>query len=383
VRLLFRLVHDYYERYPTAKSVSSEELKAFYDFQYPSAQEKDFHISLINEAFSLDVRPELAQDMLEHMVERHFASGLVSKLLPVVEGSKYGVVPELYTDVEEYHSLMANPPVKEGILTPNTMSVAELIAEELAEEGLDWHIPALTNTIGKVRRKTLGLIYAFVDSGKTSFALSAASAFAKQLSTTEECIVYAGNEEGASRVNFRFTQALLNITKTQFKADPVQTERERQEKGWSRVRIFDSVSRVSHVRKLLEEYRPLIMFIDQATKVDAETQDKEVTAIRKLFNQYRELAKMYDCAIIGVTQGVGDAENKKWLKLSDIYGSRVAIQGELDYAIGIGRIVDDPAKEHTRFINVPKNKLHDGEGAKIITTFIKDRCLWRPVEFKK
>jgi hypothetical protein len=91
------------------------------------------------------------------------------------------------------------------------------------------------------------------------------------------------------------------------------------------------------------------------------------------------LAGTYNCAIIGVAQGVGDAERTKWLKLSDIYGSRVAIQGALDYALGIGRILDDPAQEDLRFINVPKNKLHDGHGAKFTTHFQRTICRFQEV----
>ena len=79
--------------------------------------------------------------------------------------------------------------------------------------------------------------------------------------------------------------------------------------------------------------------------------------------------------LLWVSQGVGLAENTQWLKLSDIYGSRVAIQGALDYAIGIGRKIDDPVSEDLRFINIPKNKLHDGEGGKFVVNFSKQTCL--------
>ena len=99
-------------------------------------------------------------------------------------------------------------------------------------------------------------------------------------------------------------------------------------------------------------------------------------AIQKLFNAYRELAKTYDTTIIGVAQGRGECENKKYLELSDIYGSRVAIQGELDWALGIGRMLD-PAYADQRFINIPKNKL--GENAKFVTTFDRHKCLWEEI----
>jgi hypothetical protein len=55
------------------------------------------------------------------------------------------------------------------------------------------------------------------------------------------------------------------------------------------------------------------------------------------------------------------------------------MQGELDYAIGIGRVVDDPTKEDLRFIHVSKNKLMDGSSCKFTTHFIKEKCEWHEV----
>jgi hypothetical protein len=379
IRLLFRLVYDFYGRYQDADDIKSHELKAFFDFQYPQSPQRLTYLALIDESFALDVKPSLTQDLLEQMVERHFAARIVNKLIPVTEGSKVGIVADLHKDVEEFHSIMANPPIDDDHLVPCEMTLEEMIAEENVEDGLTWHLQSITDTLGKARRKTLGLVYAFVDSGKSSFALATAAGFAAQIANTDEYIVYAGNEEAAGRSRYRLTQAITQKTKTEIANDPTAIKQELAEKGFERVKLFDSVNRIDDVRRLLDKWRPIVMFIDQATKVDMASQDKEVTAIRKLFNTYRELAKEYDTTIIGVTQGVGDAENKKWLKLSDIYGSRVAIQGELDYAIGIGRLVDDASQEHTRFINIPKNKLHDGEGAKIVVNFRKEKCLWRPI----
>ena len=120
--------------------------------------------------------------------------------------------------------------------------------------------------------------------------------------------------------------------------------------------------------------------IDQATDVNIDTMRRAegVEYQKQLFKWYRRLANIYECAIIGVSQGVGDAENTKWLKLSDIYGSRVAIQGALDYAIGIGRKTDDMALENIRYINIPKNKLFDGGSGHLTMKFTKQTCLWEP-----
>ena len=81
-------------------------------------------------------------------------------------------------------------------------------------------------------------------------------------------------------------------------------------------------------------------------------------------------------SVIGVVQGTGDIEDKRYPKLSDVFGSRSAVQGALDYAIGIGRKPNDLAKEMMRYINIPKNKLHDGLKSKIALQFEAEVNRW-------
>ena len=62
-----------------------------------------------------------------------------------------------------------------------------------------------------------------------------------------------------------------------------------------------------------------------------------------------------------------------------MYDSKSGIQGNLDYAIGIGHIKNDAAKEKWRYLHVPKNKLWDGGRLKRSTIFEADINLWREV----
>ena len=191
--------------------------------------------------------------------------------------------------------------------------------------------------------------------------------------------MYAGNEESAPRLSLRLTQALLGVTRSDIKLSPADIERKRREQGFTRVKLLDNVTHTSEVHRLLETWLPRVLFIDQGTKVSIDANVKEMKEVQLLFNFYREKAKEFDTSIICLAQGVGDSENRKWLKLSDIYGSRVAIQGELDYAIGIGRRIDDIARENFRYINIPKNKLLEGETGKFVTLFRRENCSWESI----
>jgi hypothetical protein len=380
LKLLFELVKQYYDSYP-ADSINGNELMEFFDLRYPSSRDAELYYGIIHNAFDVTVEPELIQDILDQLIEKHHATTVVNKLLPVMEGTKYGVLHDIKSDIDNYVSLLHHPPEEMFVPEPCTLTLEELVAQEILDEGIPWHLTPLTSLIGGARSKTLGFIYAFVDAGKTSFSFGAMAAQARLYAGTDNLICYAGNEESASRLRLRFIQAQTNKTKAQIMSNIVEIEKEAVGKGLNNVRIFDEITTEAQLLYVLDEYDPSILYIDDATNMEVtfKREMKSTSYLEALFRWYRRLANRYDCAIIGVSQGVGDAENKKWLKLSDIYGSRVAIQRALDYGIGIGRKVEDPTKDTQRYIHVPKNKLHDGAGGKFVVNFTKEICLWEVI----
>jgi hypothetical protein len=377
IKLIYSLIRDYYDKYDSF-SITEFDVRAFFNHQYPAIRDKDLYHTMLSNLYENEVNINLIHDILEQIMEQHYATKIINSLIPVMEGNQFGILTSIRDKVDAYINRLRNPPTNTE-LEPCELTLADLIAERELDGGLTWPLNLLNGTLGDLPRKTLGLIYAFVDSGKTSFSLNVASHFIKQLVDTGDVIVYAGNEESASRMSMRLTQSLLAQPRQWILDNVDEAETRRYELGFSRIKLFDSITDIHMIEALLDKWSPRVMFIDQATKVDAFSKEKEVNAVRKLFNKYRELAKYHNTSIIGITQGAGDAENKQWLKLSDIYGSRVGIQGELDYAIGIGRRIDDASKENLRYIHVPKNKLLDGDGVKFTTYFGRHENCWREV----
>jgi len=350
---------------------------SYYTVLFPASKDKEVYLDLIKVICSgKEFNEELSIKILEQIMERHFATIIVNRLIPVVEGQSYNELLNVYSDAESYIRRLKNPPREFMKLTPCELTLQEVVDTEINYEGLSWHLPSLNEAVGLLKRKSLGLVYAFVDSGKSSFSLAACAKFAKQIKDTEEVILYCGNEESASVLNLRLTQAILGKTRYEIAESVEECENNRKELGFYHVKIFDQITNIKDIVALLEEYHPVCMFIDQAVKVEDSSSDKEIRAIQRTFNAYRELAKLYDTAIVGVAQGKGECENKQWLNLSDIYNSRVAIQGELDYAIGIGRNMDNPAYIDARYINISKNKM-GGPKSKFIVGFDDIRCQWK------
>lgn len=377
VRLLFELVHSYYKEFDK-DSITHEELLGFYDLKYPKARERDMHLDLMAQAFNSKVSEDLMKAHLDQMIERHNATSIINKLIPVMEGEKYGVLDTVRDDVDRHVDILHNPPERLAVPEPCELSLAELVKQEIDDGGIPWMLPALTDIIGGLRRKTLGLVYAFVDSGKTSFTMASVAQFAEYLKETDDLICYCGNEESKDRLKLRLYQAMTNWTRSQVKKQEGKAEDYAQKHGMKNVKIFDGIETGGQIEYILREYQPHMLYVDLISDVEVELRRKAegVSYLEQLFKWYRRTANNHNVGIIGAAQGVGEAEDKKWLKLSDIYGSRVAIQRSLDWAVGIGRKVNNPIDDALRYLNVPKNKLHDGDGGKITAHFNKYLCQW-------
>lgn len=382
ISILLRTIQKYYDQYPEHSYIGSDELWAFYEAQNPNSKERQMHLELINKMYDLDVSTDMMETLLEQIMERYHASQILSKLLPVIEGHKFGVLPNIQADVDNFVTEMKNPPKSKMALEPCTLSASELVYGRLDFVGAPWPIETLNAIIGNAQPQTLGVVFAFVDGGKTSFMLSSCASFCKYFNGTDQMVVYAANEEPKKRLSERAVSAFTGLSFPEIKAKYPKDEDGGNEeldqllieesRGY--LRILDGVHHLSIVKKILEEWRPAVLMVDQGSKVKTDLNLKEIQAVRELYGTYRRYAEEYNCAIVCVEQAISDGEFKQWLTLSDIYGSRVAIQGELDWALGIGKVEE---KSNKRFFNVCKNKLKDGEKSKFVVRFDEDRCRWR------
>lgn len=380
IKLLLNLIKKYYEQYPDHNYIGPTELKNFYDLQYPNSRDKDIYHDLIQMSSDAEISTSIMKDLMEQGVEMSYAQNIVKQLLPVMQGSKFGVLSSIKEQVDEFHQHLKNPPRATNRLEASTSSPSELVKSALYPEGAPWIVETLNMIIGPVQSKTLGTIFGFVESGKTSFILSNLVSMAYHFRETGEQICFLGNEEGARRVHERLLTAFIQKSKDELKEEKdFDAEKEVGELGFHRIKVFDQIGHINQVRKCLDEWGPKIVVIDQGTKVYHDIKCRDTDTIRVLYNMYRNLAVEYDCAIITIEQGVGEAENRQWLRLSDIYNSRVGLQGELDYAIGIGKIIDKASRENLRYFHVSKNKLYNGDKIKFAMVFDHERCMWKPM----
>ncbi len=374
LKSIYFLIQEYYTKYTNTSNISKNELYTFYKYKYPVSRDETVIKELIHTMFETHSQNVLITDLLKQIKEKYFATKIVNKLLPVVEGNKYGVFPTLQSDIEQFTTTQST--IEREEINPCELSIQELVAEVIQRDGLQWHLNELTNILGPIPKKSLGAVFGYVNSAKTSFAISAVTRFAEQLKDTDEDIVYAGNEEAKERVMLRQIMALTGMTTTQIKNNPGKAEHIAKQKGKHIISTYDSINNIEKVEYLLEKHTPRVIVIDQGTKVSTKTQEKDVIRIQHLYNHYRDLATKYNTSMIAISQGDATTANKKWLNLDDIYSSKVGIPGELDYAIGIGFIADEISKKNIRYINIPKNK---GPMGRFICNFNEETCVWKDI----
>lgn len=232
--------------------------------------------------------------------------------------------------------------------------------------GLRWRLNVLNNSIGAIKRGYLIIVGAFVDVGKTSFAVSEATYMAQQLE--EGCVLWLNNEEEDYRVLRKIWKSTLGCTDNDLMSNPEKAEeffKRKMHGDMNRIKLINIRKKtVKGIRKLFEKYNPSLVVIDQADKILNPTY-KAFTDHGQLKNIYGELRSLANafCPVIAISQADATAMYKSRDSEEYTYslyphhrqldGSKVGKPGEADAIIMIGRRAESNT---TRGIHVSKNK---------------------------
>ena len=220
-----------------------------------------------------------------------------------------------------------------------------------------WSVPELELMLGSICKGDFIILGARPDGGKTTLLSTQAVHWAKQLEEGE-CILWCNNEESASRVRLRQTQAALAWTREEVMKDLQKSVDTFNEKvGVGRIKMLDNTSMTVHdIEASIEACNPKIIIIYQIWKVGGfeKTSHNGIDRYAKLAQYVRELAKRYG-PIIGASQLDGSADGEKYPKMNALYNSKTAVQGEADAIVCIGQNPSEGVD--IRFLSAPKNKL--------------------------
>jgi replicative DNA helicase len=301
------------------------------------------------------------KNIIEAFIERDYATKIADHTLRIAEGEDL--------PLEEVGDLLTHWEKESGKIDELESKIVEgdfeeLIASTLLGTGFDWRLPDLNKSVGPLRKGDFIIIGATPETGKTTALASEASFMAEQMKD-DEVVLWINNEEGSDKVRLRCIQAALGWTNAKMLADPKLTYQTYLDLmgGVDRLKIVRAEEMDVHmIDAMFKKYNPGLIIMDQLWKVPGFTREagaNEVMRQALLFNKGREWAKKY-CPLITVHQADGSAVGQKYLDMSQLYMSRIAIQGEADAIIMIGKSNDPADADNARYLHIPKNKLSGG-----------------------
>lgn len=377
-KLLLNVISKYYDKYPTIDNLSTNELAAFFDYSYPKIKNKETYLQLIGQLEKLDIKPELLKDIVKQFHEKMISNEIINKLSPVLYESQFDILPQIQEDLDRFKALagLEFEPSKVFV----TQDLTTLMQRQVYSEGLKWRLSCLNHDLGPLRGKTLGHVFASVDTGKTSFLASEATYMAAQLKD-DEVIVWFNNEEDGEKVQLRLYCAALGVTKEQLAGQEARAIEAFKRKGGNRIKLVDrSLISIEEATSILKVVNARLAIFDQGDKVVFRGSSllPTVERLKALYGKFREMGKDFDLAVLTAGQGSATAEGEKWLTRNHMDNSKVGKPGELDYAVGIGKSSDEN-EDQFRYISICKNKLNNGEHGKHTVRLDTARALYSDV----
>ena len=301
-----------------------------------------------------------ARKILQELTTKSFADEISKKAAGISDGSFEGdladIEKELKLAQDALHDL---DPGDDPTMAPKNF---EFVKNVVGGTTLQFSIEGLRKATAGIRKGHLIVVGAHPNTGKTTFLLGEVSHMLKQMKDDEE-ILYFNNEQSVDDMQMRLVTALTGKTAKDIVDDPVEVERQYAHAGGYRITIYDKgFMSTKYVEERIKRHPKagLIVF-DQLWKIrGASKSQNDFMQLAHIFAWGRDIAKAH-APVIAVHQADGNTiGTEKYLTMDHLFGSRIAIQGEADAIITIGRMTDGSTRPDLRHFHVPKNKLPSG-----------------------
>lgn len=370
LRKFYATISEYYESHDS--SLTAEELWDLYTARYPAqtASTREAAKVVWNNISTSEIGDEAAEELLRVEKLKLKAASAAQEAFNIADGKHRDIalVEGLVQDMKKCTSSDGDYSFQ-----PITDDLEELV--QLGKIPCKWkfHLEPFREQAEGVGDGTLSLIIARVNAGKTLLMTSLVfhpEGWAAQGAK----ILLLGNEEFAARTKIRGVSCYTGVDMRTVEVGSEQMRKcqEKYAEIADNVRVIDVVGMdFAKLEELIQEHTPDIVVIDQLDKVKVSGnfsgKHEEYGAI---YIKAREVAKQYNCAVVGVSQASAEAEGKLYYSFDLIAGSKTDKAAECDLIITIGK--EGYAKTQgndngLRVANFCKNKLTGNEGYKAFT----------------
>jgi hypothetical protein len=356
-RQILNAIGRYWEEYPEASQLTPDELVLYFNRMNPALKDGGLYDEILGRIRELDLtNPDLLKDEMRILVETQYAGEILKLALMKVEGQRASVMAEIKAQLGAFETATGKLDEDDGVL--ELIPLKELLA--MQKGPYKWRYPWLQQQLGNPPLGQLGHIYAYSNTGKTSFGVFEAVNFAYQMRGTDDVVLYLNNEESVARTRLRAICSFTGKNTDWMNRPENEAELNKLEQTYLRdiephLIFIDGVNHVSVVERHIRRYKPKVIFIDQGPKVALPTAETGPAAKALLYNWYRETAKTADALMITLGQADATARGRQYLTLGHMDGSKVGIPGELDFAIGISA-PEDESQQWVRYFSITKTK---------------------------
>lgn len=248
----------------------------------------------------------------------------------------------------------------------NDTDIGELLQEDLNNEGINWRLKCLRESMRPLRGGDFGIIAGRPDKGKTTFLASEVTYMASQLAEDRN-ILWLNNEGLSGRIVKRIYQAALGVTITELVELNEQAKLKRMYEEavgrLDRIRVFDIHGmHIGQVEAIIEQNDAGVILYDMIDNIKGFGSDARTDLMLEHMYQWaRERSVKYDAVGLATSQISADGDGLQFPTLSMLKDSKTGKQGACDFQLMIGA-VNDTNLQYSRYLSLPKNKLRRDGG---------------------
>jgi len=325
-----------------------------------TAEINDFRDTIDELKNSDFITPEIAEDVIENLWRREIGRDIANLGLNMSEGDLSAM-----TRLQSLLERTKDSYMPDDFGEPTTDDIYELLAETSDENRWKFNIETLARNVYGIGPAEFGIVFARPETGKSAFVISICAGpggFCQQGAK----VLYLGNEEKTTRTKLRAIQACSGMTREQISDNPDLAMSKylaiKDRLIMKDVQEWD----LDTINSYCEKINADIIILDQSDKINISgNYNASHERIKELYRSLRELSKRHSAALLGVSQASADAEGRTRIDFSMLEGSKTGKAAEADLIIGIGKHSgngEDDNPDHTRFINISKNKLSGYHG---------------------
>lgn len=352
----------FYAEFATVSKVDTDSFSTWFNqIRHPEFNEVQH--GLYNEVFKrvnqqeVDTSEEYVQSLIKHFKGEDYRARLQKHL----ETPNWS--PEVAKEIiEKAQDTLSNPLDKEyEINDPESFCAATS-----RQDGLQWRLECLQNTLGSLIPGDFGIIAAPVNAGKSTFLISEGVNFAHQMK--EGTLLWFTTEQTPKQVLKRLWCAALGITETELNNNRNMYKEQYityMNGDLDRIKVFDGLGlSTADLARKIKKYDTKFVVVDMLDHITLKggAGESDWRQLQRLYHAVRMMGRV--APILGSSQcdastsGInseGEEWYKHWITSKQLEGSKVGKQGAGDFIITIGI---DPAYPKTRYINVCKSKTH-------------------------